>query len=491
MTKKEKKPSTKNKLINVPIIIEWFREKNYRWIIALIALAGILWMAFVRPALSSNRELEYQTAEVQRGDLIAIVGATGIVEPQQSVDLYWQTTGRVESVNKKIGDVVELGDILANLADTSLPQSVILAQADLVDAQRELDNLINSETERAEAYENLLLLEKDLRTATDDRDKWNYKDTDWDLVYESRASFILAEEELKTAQKAYDAVANLEDDNQRKIAAQNKLAEKQTERDQAIRRLNNLLGKLYDQEVAEDFSDYDLVAAKLDDAQREWERLINGPNADDIRAAEARVAAAETTIAMGWLEAPINGTITRAVPKIGDFVDTGDLGFRIDDLSRQYIKVDISEVDVNRISAGQNAELTFDGITGKTYAGIVTEVSTVGEDLGNGVVFEVTVEILDADDQVRPGMTAAVNIIVKEIKNVLVVPNRAIRLNNGQRIVYLLKDGQLNEVAISIGSSSDTQSEILDGDLDEGDLVVLNPPMTFQTNGGPPPFMGR
>jgi HlyD family secretion protein len=201
------------------------------------------------------------------------------------------------------------------------------------------------------------------------------------------------------------------------------------------------------------------------------------------------VAAAEATVSLGWLEAPFDGTITQAVPKVGDYVSTGTSGFRIDDLSELFVKVNISEVDINRVVLDQDSELTFDAVNGKNYNGKVTQVSAVGQDSGSGVDFEVTVKIVDADEMVRPGMTAAVNIIVSKVNNVLIVPNRAIRLNNGQRIIYILKNGQLTQVEIQTGSSSDTETQITGGDVAEGDSVVLNPPTIFQSSGGPPPFV--
>jgi HlyD family secretion protein len=79
-------------------------------------------------------------------------------------------------------------------------------------------------------------------------------------------------------------------------------------------------------------------------------------------------------------------------------------------------------------------------------------------------------------------MTAAVNILVKEVKNVLVVPNRAVRVIDGQRVVYVLKNGIPEMVKIRLGATSDTVSEVINGDLKEGDLIVLNPPAMF---GGP------
>jgi HlyD family secretion protein len=105
------------------------------------------------------------------------------------------------------------------------------------------------------------------------------------------------------------------------------------------------------------------------------------------------------------------------------------------------------------------------------------------------VNFTVTVELLDADQDIRPGMTAAANIIIEQIPDALLVPNRAVRLRNGQRVVYVLKNNIPTPVNITIGASSDNFSEILEGDLVEGDILVLNPPTELNIgSGGRPPF---
>jgi HlyD family secretion protein len=150
--------------------------------------------------------------------------------------------------------------------------------------------------------------------------------------------------------------------------------------------------------------------------------------------------------------------------------------------------VKISEVDIKKVKVGQKAELAFDAISGATYAAEVTEVSSVGVDSGSGVDFTVRLKILDLDDQVRPGMTASVNIIVAQKSDILTVPGRAVRFKDGKRIVYVLEGGVLQEKAIEIGASSDTSIEIVSGDLKEGDLVVLNPPFEFNMTGGGPSF---
>jgi len=96
------------------------------------------------------------------------------------------------------------------------------------------------------------------------------------------------------------------------------------------------------------------------------------------------------------------------------------------------------------------------------------------------------VELTDSDELVKPGMTAAVNIVVKEIKDQILIPNRAVRLSDGVRVVYLLVDDQPVKIEIRLGSSSDSMSVIAGGDIKEGDVVILNPPTEFGPGGGGP-----
>jgi HlyD family secretion protein len=147
------------------------------------------------------------------------------------------------------------------------------------------------------------------------------------------------------------------------------------------------------------------------------------------------------------------------------------------------------EVDINRIALGQPVNMNFDAVLDRTYHGEVTAIGLSGVITQGVVSFNVTVELQDSDERIRPGMTAAVNIVVEQIEDVLLVPNRAVRVVDGERTVFILEGEQLKPVVIQLGVSSDTQSQVLDGELQAGDLVVLNPPenMIF---GGQPGFMG-
>jgi HlyD family secretion protein len=182
--------------------------------------------------------------------------------------------------------------------------------------------------------------------------------------------------------------------------------------------------------------------------------------------------------------------ITQAESKTGDQTAPGITAFRLDDLSHLLVDVQVSEVDINRIQVGQDVSLVFDAILNKEYHGAVSEVALVGTTSQGVVDFTVTVELTDADAAVKPGMTAAVNIVVSQLKDVLLVPNRAVRLVENKRVVYVLHGSLPEPVEVQLGASSETSSEVIDGELKEGDAILLNPPAVFEQN-GPPPFVQR
>ena len=240
-----------------------------------------------------------------------------------------------------------------------------------------------------------------------------------------------------------------------------------------------------EEEIAKADADLALKQAKYDDAKRTYDRIAEGPNKDDLAAAQARVEAAQATLDMAHLTAPFAGTVTEAYPLPGDQVTVGTQAFRVDDLSSLLVDVELSEVDINSVSIDQPVTLSFDAILNQSYNGTVSEVSQAGS-ISQGVVnFTVTVMLTDADNQVKPGMTAAVNIVIKEINDAVLVPSRAVRLVNSEYVVYILKDGTPEQVSVRLGSSSDTMSVVVGGDLKEGDEVILNPPTSLQPGGGP------
>lgn len=403
------------------------------WII--IGLAAVILIAVIYLRSRGGPQTVYQTTPAARGNLVASIGATGSVRARQSAVLIWQTAGIVDAVNVDVGKRVSRDEVLASLDKTSLNQSIILAESDLASAKKSLEDLLNSDTSRAQAL-----------VAVDKAEKAYEKAYNWRLELNGKIDII------------------------------------DTYYENGIPKVRKYKGYADPETIADADENLALTEAQLNDARRAYERLKNGADSTDIAAAEARVAAAQSTLNLAFIAAPFDGTITQATPSIGDQVSTGSPAFRVDDLSHLLVDLQVSEVDINSVSIGQAASLTFDAILGKQYTGKVVEVGQSGDTVQGVVSFTVTVELTDADELVKPGMTAAVTVVVEEVNDVVLVPNRAVRLVDGNRVVYKLVNGLPVQVKIQLGSSSDTTSVLVGGDLKEGDLIILNPP---SQNGSP------
>jgi HlyD family secretion protein len=410
------------------------RISRITWIVIGVVAVILIAVIYSR-SRGAGTQTVYQTTPAARGNLVASIGATGSVRARQSAVLIWQTTGIVDAVNTDVGKRVSRDEVLASLDKASLNQSIILAEADLASAKKALEDLLNSDTSRAQAL-----------VAVDKAEKAYEKAYNWRLELNGKIDII------------------------------------DTYYENGIPKVRKYKGYADAETIADADENLALTEAQLKDARRAYERLKDGPDSADVASAEARVAAAQSTLNLAFISAPFDGTITQAMPSVGDQVSAGSVAFRVDDLSHLLLDLQVSEVDINSVSVGQTASLTFDAILGKQYSGKVVEVGQSGDTVQGVVSFTVTVELTDANEFVKPGMTAAVTVVVEEVKDVVLVPNRAVRLVDGNRVVYKLVNGQPVQVKVQLGSSSDTASVLVSGDLKEGDLIILNPPSAF---GGP------
>jgi len=413
-----------------------------------------------------------------------------------------------------LGDPVERGQVLANLVQTSLPQNVITAQNDWVNAQNELDDLVDeySSLSLAEAQKAIADAQDALEEA--ERTLLNYQtpapQTDIDQAY---ADMLLAEDELDKARDDYEPYAEKPEDDLTRANYLSRLATAQEQYDDMVRTYNYLTGTATATDLAIAEADVEVAKEELADAQGEYERLLAGVDSDDVAAAKAKIAAAEATLNDAWVEAPFDGIITKVFSQSGDLVKSGTQAFQQDDLSRLLVELEVSEVDITQIEIGQSVQMTFDAIRGKDYHGEVVEVALVGDDEDGVVNFDVVVTLTDPDQDVRPGMTSAVEIIVNQLQAALLVPNQSLRVVDGDRVVYILRAEQTNTnegqstdgvfgfissmrageqsspatsmVEVTVGATSDSFSQILDGDLLVGDQVLLNPPTNLEADFGP------
>jgi HlyD family secretion protein len=472
-------------------------EEMRRWVTLIIVIIVVVgaFLGFRTFRENQNQQIQagLETFKAERGKLTATIGASGSVETNQSDTIAFQTTGIVKTVFVEQGDEVQKGQVLADLEPGSLSTQLILARADLASARKALDALYDTDQARADAQ----LKVANAQNALEDAEyKWYVQQegnrASGETIAAAQANLVLAQNEVDKAQHEYSKYSGRPEDDPVRALARSNLAAARQKRDSILRNLNWYLG--YPSETDQAILDAELEVARtnLQDAEKELEKIESGPDPEDIAAAEARIDAAEANLALSEIRAPFNGTITAVDIKPGDSVTPNQPVLELADLSRLFVAADVSEVDVNRIEAGQEVQVTFDADLGQEYEGEVVRVGLVGSNVQGVVNFKVTVEMLSPNEAIRPGLTAAVNIVVSEVENALLVPNRAVRVQDGKRVVYVLKDGVLETVNIVLGASSDLYSEVVGGDLQEGDEIVLNPPSSLldMEGGGRGPFGG-
>ncbi len=254
-------------------------------------------------------------------------------------------------------------------------------------------------------------------------------------------------------------------------------------------------------------ADIAVLQEELEEAQREWERLQQGPPPEEIASLEAQIAASQAALNQINITAPFDGVVSQVNIQPGDQVQPGTLAFRIDDFSEILVLGNISEIYVNRVKPGQKVILTLDAVFAKEYQGEVVDIAMVGTEILGVVNYPITVRILNPDGAIKPGMTASISIVIEEIDNALLIPSQSIRGLGGEKVVYVLNAlldlneanvslenlnllelakqlrqdfasilNRIHPVTIHIGSTFGGLSEVIDGELKEGDLVVVNPP---------------
>jgi HlyD family secretion protein len=464
------------------------RTKNTRrtWIFILIAIFVIVVVGalVIQRRNSSTTTTQYQTVQAEMGNLTASIGATGTVRSNQTAVLTWQNTGTVGIIKVKPGNQVQASDILGTLRLASLAQSTL--ESNLVNAQ---DNLAEMTSPEAIANAKLAITTAqkqviDTQTTLNNTKYWQ----NTALQQNYYASYVIAKDNLDKAQTAYDSAhVGAYINNANEANAYQRLYNAKKAYDTAFYYYSVYSQTPTQRQLDEAQANLDLANATLTNA-RIYLAALTGGNVPagatgtgllQFEQAKQAVQTAQENLDANNLTAPFSGTVTEVDGMVGDQVSPATYAFRLDDLSQMKVDVQVSEVDINNVKVGQPVSLTFDAIAGRTYNGKVVEVATAGDSVQGAVDFTVTVVLTNPDASVKPGMTAAVTITIKQVNNVLLVPSRAVRLVNNQLVVYVLSNGQPREVNVTLGASSDTMSEVVSSNLKAGDNIILNPPSTL------------
>ena len=462
------KPAMQKKPVKITMIV-----------IGVLIIAGIgLWINGINKNKKAAEEMlsSLETSAVQIGSLTETIEATGNVQASTTSTISWETGGRVSEVNVIAGQEVEEGDQLASLAEDSLDDETIFAKADYYEAQDALDDLYDSygETAIAEAEQAVADAEDSLLST-----EYTYNSLVQGVsaldIMAAKADVVIAQDKLEDAEETWDKNKFKPETNLTRANAVNALASAQDTYDEAVRIYNwySSPASQVDLDVAK--TDYEVAKRTLVDAQDELERIKAGPTESEILAAESKINSYKALMDNAYLEAPFSGMITDVSINVGDLVNEGTYAFQIDNIEPMVVDLQVTEVEINKVELGQSATLTFDAIKDEEYSGQVSKMSLAGSESSGIVYYTITVSVDDADERIKVGMNAEVTIVVTEIEDATLVPNEAIQLdNNGKYSVYVLENGMMRPMPVTIGASSDNYTQVTNSQLVEGDQVVVS-----------------
>lgn len=424
-------------------------KKARNWGIVLGIFIALLLAGWTLTSASASRE--NARADNNEGKVISLevaetIETSGSLAAQPFAALTWKTSGVVAKVNVKPGDTVKADDILLTLQPSSTSASIVSAQADLVSAQKNLEDLLHSDTDLARA--------------------------------------VIA---LREAQEAYDEAAEWRKELNGKITIQ---------QIKYVKFHGKTIPKVVEREdyadaetIAKADEDLALAKAQLEDAQRDYERLKDGPNAQDVLAAQARVDAAQATVNALSIIAPFDGQVLSVDDRAGDSVNTGELSVNLADLSHLYVETQVDESDIAKVKLGNQVSATLDALPGVTFTGQVTAINPVGKVVSGLVKYSVRIELDEVDEGVFLPLGTTVNVVIhiRDAEATLAVPITAIQNDSEGEYVWVIQnDGSVKRVDVVSGTIIGDKV-VVSGNLKEGDRLQIIHESSFTA---PNPFGG-
>jgi HlyD family secretion protein len=433
-------------------------------ILVVLTTAGVwVYQNFLSEADQPQEERE--EVVVRRGVLAALVNATGTILPEKQTTLSFKSPGRVAEVLVGEGDAVSAGQVLARLETADLEFSVAQAELALALAQAQLLRL-----QQPLAEYDVLAAQAALDSATSAYAKLVAGPTEEEIQV-ARTNLDQAQVARDQAQAAYDQVADRPDVA---MLPQSLQLEQATVAYEAARASFQL--------AMRQPSGAELAAARSAIAQAEaaLARLEEGILEEDLLVAQLQVEQAQLSLDQARyqlegtvLAVPHDGVVTLVGVGPGE-LSGGQPAFIVTDLSEYHVDVTVDEIDIGRVTVEQQVAITLDALPGETLGGWVDEIAQTAQ-LDTGVVtYKVTARLEPTDAALRVGMTANVDIVTERREQVLLVPNRFIRIDRatGQGYVDRMVGEEIQPVEIQIGLRDDLFSEVLAG-LNEEDVVVL------------------
>jgi HlyD family secretion protein len=298
--------------------------------------------------------------------------AEGRVEPIGYADIAFNASGAVSEVLVKEGEQVEKGQPLIRLGGES-DTNYAAAQLELAEAQQALNDLLNSSgTELAQTVIDL----KDAKEAFDKADDYLRFLQNSTKVPQSETRVFLV-----PSSRGYEYRYNF----------------------------RNFKGPAPQDWIIEAENDLALKKADLDEAQRAYDRMKGGADAEQLAVLEARLNAAKARVAAFTVIAPFDGVVAELSARQGASINAGEIAVTVADFSKWLVKTtDLTEIDVVALKEGQPVTVTFDAIPDAVLNGMIESIGQTYEEKQGDIVYAVTVALNDEHPSLRWGMTAVV-----------------------------------------------------------------------------------
>lgn len=223
------------------------------------------------------------------------------------------------------------------------------------------------------------------------------------------------------------------------------------------------------EELSEVYARLEIETKKLD---------LEKSNAD-IQEAQSNLKKAENSLLDTVLKSPIAGTVVQINGKVGEVVSSssndGGNAFAVVSEDKAKVVAKILELDIGEVSIGQKAEAVTEAFPNEKLDGKVTKIAYLPTTDNNGIVaYLVEIELSGPDEKLRDGMTCTVSFILKEVKDVIIIPNKAVKIVEGKQVVEMKSEqGEVIQREVKAGFTDGSSVEIKEG-LQAGDTVLIS-----------------
>lgn len=193
----------------------------------------------------------------------------------------------------------------------------------------------------------------------------------------------------------------------------------------------------------------------------------------ELKLARAELRDAEKNLRDTKITAPFEGKVALKNVEVGQLVTPGENLLTLVEIKRIKIFVYISELDIAAIAEGAGAEVLLDSLEGKVFSGKVATIGLKADDSTR--TFPVEIVVLNAAEDLLPGMVARVIIKSQTPKKAIVIPKKAVRTVSGINVVYVMKNGKIERRRIYPGPERGDRIVVEKGLAAGEDLIVSGP----------------